>query len=94
MPTTLTPTRSDSPPEPTHARGKWFFGALVGVWPLALALAALAVALGLPVGITVGSALAAALAIDFLVIVSVFEVDDGDSDFDGSTDDGISDNYS
>ncbi len=87
MPTTLTPQRPDSESAPTHARGKWFFGVLFGVWPLALVMAAVAVALGLPTGITLGSALAAALAIDFLVIVSLFEVDDGDSDLDGSSDD-------
>jgi hypothetical protein len=87
MPTTLTPNRPHTSPARTHARGKWFFGVLLGVWPLALATAAVAVALGLPAAVTLGSALAAALVVDFMVIVSVFEVDAGDNALDGSSDD-------
>ena len=71
---------NDAKRSTTHARGKWFYAALVGIWPLALAVGAVGVALGLPLGITLGSSLAVALAVDFLAIVTVFEVDDGDAD--------------
>jgi hypothetical protein len=82
MPTTVTPIRPDEQPSTTHARGRWFYGVLVGIWPLALAIGAVGVAFGLPLGITLGSALAVALAVDFLTIVAAFEVDDGDTDLD------------
>jgi hypothetical protein len=82
MPATLTPTQPDEHASTTHARGPWFYGVLVGVWPLALAVGAVGVALGLPLGITLGSALAVALAVDFLTVVAAFEVDDGDDELD------------
>jgi hypothetical protein len=75
----LTPPRLVDPQSaPTHARGRWFAAVLIGVWPIALAAAALAVALGLPAKLSFGSALAGALAIDFITIVLTFAVDDGD----------------
>ena len=65
---------------PTHARGRWFRAILIGAWPVAMLAALLAVALGAPTGITIGSGVAAGLAIDFVLVVLVFAVDDGDID--------------
>jgi hypothetical protein len=78
MPTLSQPPPFDPPSVPTHAKGRWFIGSLVGVWPVAIVLAFIGVALGLPEGITFGSCLATALAVDFVIVVMTLAVDDGD----------------
>jgi hypothetical protein len=77
------PTRTTAPPfdpeaTPTHAKGRWFYGTLIGVWPLAVVAALVAMALGLSAGLALGSALATALAVDFVIVVLTLAVDDGD----------------
>jgi hypothetical protein len=76
----LTTARVPSDPDavPTHAKGKRFYATLVGIWPLAVALALAATAFGVSTGIALGSALAGALAVDFVLIVMAFAIDDGD----------------
>jgi hypothetical protein len=78
MPTLTTAPPFEPEATPTHAKGRWFYGALIGVWPLAVVATLLAMALGLSAGIALGSALATALAVDFIVVVVTLAVDDGD----------------
>lgn len=78
MPTLTTAPPFDPESTPTHAKGRWFYGALIGVWPLALVGGLIAMGLGLSAGVALGSALAAALAVDFIFIVLTLAVDDGD----------------
>lgn len=61
----------------SSARGRWFLFAVVGAWPLgvAIGLAALLIGWGLPLAIASG--LSVALGINFVWVVSVFAVDDG-----------------
>ncbi len=75
---TTAPPPFDPDATPTHAKGRWFYGVLIGVWPLALAFGLAAPVFGLPMGIALGSCLAAALAVDFVLVVVTFAVDDGD----------------
>ena len=75
---TTAPPPFDPDATPTHAKGKWFYGVLIGVWPLAVAFGLVAAAFGLSTGIALGSCVAAALAVDFVLVVMVFAVDDGD----------------
>ena len=63
---------------PTHLHGWRIAAALLGVWPVAVAAGLVAAAFGLPAAITLASALAVALAVDFVIIVTALEVDDGD----------------
>lgn len=78
MPTLTTAPPFDPDAAPTHAKGRWFYAVLIGVWPLAVVAALVAIAIGLPAGIALGSALAAALAVDFMLVALVLAVDDGD----------------
>jgi hypothetical protein len=78
MPTLTTAPPFDPEATPTHAKGRWFYGALLGVWPVAVAAGLIATALGLSAGIALGSALATALAVDFVLVVLTLAVDDGD----------------
>jgi hypothetical protein len=75
---TTAPSPFDPDAAPTHAKGKRFYGVLIGVWPLAVALGLVATAFGLSTGIALGSALATALAVDFVLVVLALAVDDGD----------------
>ena len=75
---TTAPPAFDPDATPTHAKGTWFYGVLIGVWPLAVAIGLVGTVLGLPTGIALGSCLAAALAVDFVLVVLMFAVDDGD----------------
>jgi hypothetical protein len=78
MPTLTTASQFDPEATPTHAKGQCFYGALIGVWPLAVAAGLIATALGPSAGIALGSAIASALAIDFVLVVLTLAVDDGD----------------
>jgi hypothetical protein len=78
MPTLTTAPPFDPEATPTHAKGRWFYGALLGVWPVAVVAGLIATALGLSAGIALGSALATALAVDFVLVVLTLAVDDGD----------------
>ena len=75
---TTAPPPFDPDATPTHAKGRWFYGVMIGVWPLAVAIGLVAIAFGLSAGIALGSCLTAALAVDFLLVVLTFAVDDGD----------------
>jgi hypothetical protein len=55
MPTLTTAPPLDPDAILTHAKGRWFYGALIGVWPLAVLASLVAVALGLSVGMALGS---------------------------------------
>lgn len=77
------PTLTNAPPfdpesTPTHAKGRWFYGALLGVWPVAVIAGVVAMTVGLSTGIALGSPLATALAVDFILVVVTLAVDDGD----------------
>ena len=65
----------------SHARGRGFWSFLIAPWPLGI-LAGLACSLVLGVGMAVGiaSGLAIALGLNFVWIVVVFAIDDGDVD--------------
>jgi hypothetical protein len=78
MPTLTTAPQFDPEATPTHAKGPWFYGTLIGVWPVAVGGGLVAIALGLSAGIALGSALAVALAVDFILAVVTLAVDDGD----------------
>ena len=78
MPTLTTAPPLDPDATPTHAKGRWSCGALIGVWPLAVVAFLVATAFGLSAGIALGSALAAALAMDFILVVITLALDDGD----------------
>lgn len=76
-------TSQQAPPgrEPvrTHARGRRFWTVLIAPWPLAVVLgAAASIIFGFGLAIGIGSGLAIALGINFVWVVVVFAVDDGD----------------
>lgn len=63
----------------THARGRRFWTVLIAPWPLAVVLgAAASVVFGFGLAIGIGSGLAIALGINFVWVVVVLAVDDGD----------------
>lgn len=63
----------------SHARGRRFWTVLIAPWPLAVVLgAAASIIFGFGVAIGIGSGLAIALGINFVWVVVVFAVDDGD----------------
>jgi hypothetical protein len=78
MPTLTIAPPFDPEATPTHAKGRWFYGALLGVWPVAVVAGLIATVLGLSAGIALGSAFATALAVDFVLVVLTLAVDDGD----------------
>jgi predicted lipid-binding transport protein (Tim44 family) len=64
---------------PTHARGRRFWTAMIGVWPLSLLIGFLgAWAFGGNLLLWAASALAMALAVVVLLPQVLFEADDGD----------------
>lgn len=65
----------------SHARGKRFWSFLIAPWPVGVVLG-LAASLVFGVGMAVGiaSALAIALGLNFVWVVVVLAIDDGDAD--------------
>jgi hypothetical protein len=63
----------------SHARGRRFWTVLIAPWPIAVVVGvAASVVFGFGLAIGIGSGLAIALGINFVWVVVVFAVDDGD----------------
>ena len=64
---------------PSHARGEHFLMVLIAPWVLGVLVAAVvSLAFGVGLAIAIGSGLAIALGLDFVWVVIVFAIDDGD----------------
>lgn len=61
----------------SSARGRWFKIAVVGAWPLGVAIGLGAMLFGWGIALAIASGLSVALGINFVWVVSVFAVDDG-----------------
>ncbi|MEQ9093852.1 MAG: hypothetical protein RJQ03_01455 [Miltoncostaeaceae bacterium] len=61
----------------SSARGRWFKIAVIGAWPLGVAIGLGAMLFGWGIALGIASGLAVALGINFVWVVSVFAVDDG-----------------
>lgn len=80
-PATQTRAPGTDPLVRSHARGRRFWTVLLAPWPLAVLIgAAVSAVLGVGLAVTVGAGLAIALGIDFVWVVVVLAVDDGDID--------------
>lgn len=65
----------------SHAHGKGFWTFLIAPWPIGVLLALLSSLLvGTGLAVSIGSGLGVALGINFVWVVIVFAIDDGDVD--------------
>lgn len=65
----------------SHARGKGFWTVLIAPWPIgALGGLACSLVFGVGMAIAIASGLAIALGLNFMWIILMFEIDDGDVD--------------
>lgn len=65
----------------SHARGRRFWTVLIAPWPIGVLVGlACSLVLGVGIGVGIASGLAIALGLDFVWVVVVFAIDDGDVD--------------